>query len=67
MLEYLISLQEYQVTQHSQGGQGAQGTQEVQQYQPIQVTNQKFFSVPVQELLRSISKLNLNEAPTRCI
>jgi len=64
------------VTQHSQGTQGTQG---VQQYQPIQVTkffinessqsitNQKFFSVPVQELLRSISKLNLNEAPTRCI
>jgi hypothetical protein len=25
------------------------------------------FAVPVQELLRSISKLTLNEAPTRCI
>ena len=69
-------MQEYQVTQHSQGNQGTQG---VQQYQPIQVTqffinessqsiaNHKFFPVPVQDLLRSISKLTLNEAPTRCL
>jgi hypothetical protein len=31
------------------------------------IANHMHFAVPVQELLRSISKLTLNEAPTRCI